>query len=535
MQLKIALGKPLQILLVTEPKLLLQLCDTIHVYLCCFVVCTKPYLQRAMRTGKQKIKVRGFFVVAAVIAFSCRYDTAQEKPAIDTPDAVANSPISFDLEAIKKRGKLVALTLNGSTSYFVYRGQAMGYEYELLRRYASSLGVELEIRIIPDVNAMFDLLNRGEGDIVACNLVVTRDRLKQVSFSVPYNFTRQVLVQRLPEGHRKMSLKELNKQIILGPVDLIDKKVYVNRTSPFFSRLESLQNEIGGSIDIVSVPGYIDTEKLIKKVATGEIAFTVADDNIARLNATYFDNIDIEVQLSFPQQVAWAVRKNAPDLLSSVNEWFETDRKKSVHAYIYNKYFKASHEQWEKFNGEYSSLKGNRISDYDEMLKEYSKIIDWDWRLLAAQMYQESKFKEDARSWAGAFGLMQFMPATAAIYGIEPSSPAEEHIRAGVLYLSWLDDYWQERIFDPEERVSFILASYNVGLGHVNDAVNLAISFGYDPQKWEGNVAECILMKSQSIYYSHELVKHGYCRGEEPYHYVKNIRSQFEHYKRVIS
>ncbi len=488
-----------------------------------------------MRTGKQKIKVKRFVVVVAIIAFSCRYDAAHDKTSMATPETVANTPVTFDLDAIKKRGKIVALTLNSSTSYFVYRGQAMGYEYELLKRFANSQGLELEIRIIPDLNSMFDLLNRGEGDIIACNLVVTRDRMRQVSFSEPYNFTRQVLVQRLPEGHQKMTLKEKHKHIVTGPVELIDKKVYVNRTSPFFSRLESLQNEIGGSIDIVSVPGYIDTEKLIKKVADGEIAYTVADDNIANLNGTYYDNIDVDVQLSFPQQVAWAVRQNAPELLNAVNGWFDEDRKKSVHVYIYNKYFKASREQWNKFNGEYSSLKGNRISDYDELLREYSKIIDWDWRLLAAQMYQESKFNEEARSWAGAFGLMQFMPGTAAIYGISPSSPAEEHIRAGVLYLSWLDDYWKERIFDPEERIAFILASYNVGLGHVNDAVNLALSFGYNPQKWDGNVAECILMKSQSIYYNHELVKHGYCRGEEPYKYVKSIRTQFEHYKRVIT
>jgi membrane-bound lytic murein transglycosylase F len=472
-------------------------------------------------------------MLIALLAVACRSDTLRDKATVLHADAL--QPIQADLDAIRKRGKIVALTLNSSTSYFVYRGQAMGYEYELLRRFAQSQGLELEMRVIPDVNAMFDLLNRGEGDIIACNLVVTRDRMRIARFSEPYNFTRQVLVQRLPEGHQQMKPAELNRHIVTGPVDLVGRRVYVNRSSPFFSRLESLQNEIGGDIDIVSVPGYIDTEKLIRKVATGEIDFTVAEDNIAMFNAHYYNNIDVEVQVSFPQQVAWAVRHNAPALLDAINTWFDHDRTTAAHAYIYKKYFKTSRDQWHRFNGEFSSLNGNRISPYDDLLREYSKVVEWDWRLLAAQMYQESGFRENARSWAGAFGLMQFMPSTAARYGIHPHSPAEEHIRAGVLYLSWLDDYWKNRIFDPEERIAFVLASYNVGLGHVMDAVNLALSLGYDPQRWDDNVAECILLKAQTIYYNHELVKHGYCRGEEPYKYVKSIRALYEHYRQVIS
>jgi len=489
-----------------------------------------------MPKEKRHTGLKKAMLISVVIMLSCQYDvTVKERVNLATADQLSVDPVQFDLDAIREKGVLTALTLNSSTSYCVYRGQAMGYEYELLKRFANHLGVELEIRIIPDVNAMFDLLNKGEGDIIACNLAITKDRLRLARFSEPYNFTRQVLVQRNPEGYETMNLDELNKKIVTGPIDLIGKKVYVNKSSSFFSRLKNLQNEIGGDIEIVPVPGYIDTEKLIKKVAAGDIDFTVADDNIARLNATYYPNLDISVQLSFPQQIAWAMRKNSPDLLAAVNEWFDEDRKKSVHAYIYSKYFKASKEQWDRFNSEYSSLKGNRISDYDEILKEYSKIIDWDWRLLAAQMYQESKFQEDARSWAGAFGLMQFMPATAAVYGIDTSSSPEAHIRAAILYISWLDDYWKERVFDPEQRMHFILASYNVGLGHVTDASNLALSLGYNPQKWEAHVAECILLKSQSEFYQADVVKYGYCRGEEPYQYVKKILAQYEHYKRVIS
>ncbi len=466
---------------------------------------------------------------------ACQQDTPlSDRPILKPMDLVRVEPVHYDLDEIRERGKIVALTLNTSSTYFVYRGQAMGYEYELLQRFAKSQDLDLEIKIIPDVNAMFDLLNKGEGDVIACNLAITKDRLQLAKFSEPYNFTRQVLVQRLPEDWRDMSIPELNKQIITSPIQLIGKKVFVNRSSAFFSRLNSLENEIGGDIDIVRAPGYFDTEKLIQRVARGEIDYTVADDNVAQLNATYYDNIDVSVQLSFPQQVGWAVRKNSDQLLEAINDWLDKNHSSSTHAYIYNKYFKASKDQWQKFQGEYSSLQGSRISEYDDLLKEYSKLIDWDWRLLAAQMYQESRFREDAISWAGAFGLMQLMPATAAVYGIQPGSPPEEHIRAAILYLAWLDDFWKERVFDEYERIQFILASYNAGLGHVQDAMNIAISLGYDPQRWEGHVAECMLLKSQPDYYTADFVKHGYCRGKEPYHYVRNIMAQYEQYRRVI-
>jgi membrane-bound lytic murein transglycosylase F len=439
-----------------------------------------------------------------------------------------------DLDSIKARGKLVALTLNTSTSYFIYKGHPMGFEYELLKRFTSSIGVELEVRLMSDVSTMFDLLNRGEGDIIACNLAITRYRQEHANFSDPYNFTKLVLVQRLPDDHDRMSSRDVNRHLLLRPLDLEGRKIFVSKASPAHERLVNIQKESGISFEIVEAPGYIDPEKLIKKVADGEIDYTVTNDNLANLNATYYNNLDVSVQLSFPRQTGWAVRKNNPKLLEAINQWFEEVSGTSEHAYIYQKYFKAPKEQWEEYNGEFSSLKGNRISHYDEVLREYSDIVQWDWRLLAAQMYQESKFREDARSWAGAFGLMQLMPATAQMYGVDTTSHPREQIRGAILHLSKLENFWQVRIHDPENRIQFTLASYNAGLGHVLDAMNLAVELGYDPFIWENNVAECIKLKSQKKYYSSEVVKHGYCRGEEPVTYVKKILDQYHHYSQVI-
>ncbi|HKK40075.1 MAG TPA: lytic transglycosylase F, partial [Cryomorphaceae bacterium] len=330
----------------------------------------------------------------AVTPQGCEKDDAPPQAQTASIALTEEAIVGPDLEEIKARGKLVALTLNSSTSYFIYRGHAMGFEYELLQRFAKSIGVELEMQLIPDVNTMFDMLNKGEGDVIACNLAITSDRQEKAAFSEPYNFTKLVLVQRLPEGHQNMTQREISQNMLLRPLDLEGKKIYVNHSSPSYERLINLQKESGISFEIIKAPGYIDPEKLIQKVADGEIDYTVADDNLANLNSTYYNNIDVSVQLSFPRQIGWAVRKNNPQLLKAVDEWFDRDRRNSVHAYIYKKYFKAPKEKWEEYNGEFSSLNGNRISNYDELLREYSEIIDWDWRLLAAQMYQESKFQE---------------------------------------------------------------------------------------------------------------------------------------------
>ncbi|MGB6035864.1 MAG: transporter substrate-binding domain-containing protein, partial [Cryomorphaceae bacterium] len=253
----------------------------------------------------------------AVAPQGCEKD--EEPPKVQPvssaePEEIIVGP---DLDAIKARGKLIALTLNSSTSYFIYRGHAMGFEYELLQRFAKSIGVELEMQLIPDVNTMFDILNKGEGDIIACNLAITSDRQEKAAFSEPYNFTKLVLVQRLPEGHHNMSQREISKNLLLRPLDLSGKTIYVNRSSPSYERLINLQKESGISFDIVKAPGYIDPEKLIQKVADGEIDYTVADDNLANLNSTYYNNIDVSVQLSFPRQIGWAMRKNNPQLVEA--------------------------------------------------------------------------------------------------------------------------------------------------------------------------------------------------------------------------
>ncbi|MEP1892209.1 MAG: transporter substrate-binding domain-containing protein, partial [Cyclobacteriaceae bacterium] len=455
-----------------------------------------------------------------VVLLSCSQNDKASKP-VEEPDAV----VDFDLDKIKERGYIVAIMDNSSTGLFLYKGHTMGYEYELLQLYAKEIGVDLRMNITTSLQEGFEKLNAGEGDILAYNLTVTKERKKRIAFTEYHNLVRSVLVQSKPENWRDMKLHEIENTMLRNQVDLIGKTVHVRAGSSYVERLKNLSEEIGGDINIIEDDPDVETEGLIRKVAEGKMAYTVADEDVALVNATYYSNLDIKTPVSFPQQVAWGVRKNAPDLLSSLNEWILIMKKTADYYVIYDKYFKSTKSSLRRTKSDYYSLISGELSPYDDIIKKYSGELGWDWRLLAAQIFKESKFNPNAKSWAGAVGLMQLLPVTAKEYGITDLTNPADNIYAGTQHVKWLQDYWADKVADSVERRKFILASYNVGHGHVMDAVRLTNKYGKDSQIWDDNVEEFLLKKSTSKFFDDEVVQYGYCRGIEPVTYVKKIYS----------
>lgn len=440
-----------------------------------------------------------------------------------------------DLPQIISRKQLVVLTDNSSTSYFIYKGEPMGYEYEMLQAFAKSIAVDLKIIVAKDMNEIFDVLRKGRVDLAAANLTVTEDRTKKVNFTEPLIYTRQTLIQRKPNKWRNMSEEKINEKLVKTTIDLSGKNIYVRKGSSFYARLTNLQEEIAAKINITEVPGEITTEELIAMVANGKIPYTVADENVAMVNQTYYPQIDIKTAISFPQKIAWAVNKKSPLLLSALNNWIANQKNTVEYAVLYNKYFKNPKGAGQRNESEFSSIAGNKISPYDDMIAAYSNEIGWDWRLLAAMIYQESKFNPNAESWAGACGLMQMIPSTAQVYGIDTCGATPiASIDAGTRHIIKLDQYWSKFIIHKGERIKFVLASYNAGLGHIIDARNLAKKYGKNPDIWFNNVETFIVLKSKPKYYNDPVVRCGYCRGDEPYKYVREIISRYEHYKNAI-
>jgi len=429
---------------------------------------------------------------------------------------------NYDLPQIKDSGVLVVLTLNSSTFYFDYRGEPMGFQYELADQFARSLGVKLKVEVARNTDDMVHKLLNGEGDLIAYNLPVTKEFKDSVEFCGEDIITHQVLVQRT--GRKDKPLKNVT--------ELIGKEVYV-KPGKYLDRLINLDKELGGGILIHEVTNdSITTEELIMQVSNGDIDYAICDNDLAKLNKTYYPNLNIDLAVSFDQRASWAVRKTSPLLGEAATKWHQENMTSPAYQASSKRYFEISKQTP---HGSILSIKDGKISHFDHLFKKYAKEIDWDWRLLASLAYTESNFDTTAVSWAGAKGLMQLMPRTARAMGVPAGMEQnpEESIKAAVKYIAATSRSFNG-IQDPNERVKFILAAYNAGIGHVLDAMALAEKYGKNKYVWNNNVEDYILLKSNEEYFNDPVCKNGYFRGVETYNFVKEILARGEVYKTKI-
>ena len=508
--------------------------DESYVYLLIFFIYNKLFHRLSVKDIMKSIliSILLYFVVTAC-SNKQQQKNSQSNQKIQSSDGSPN--VQFDLKNVKNRDTLIAVVNNSSTSYFIYKGQPMGFEYELLDRLAKYLDVGLHIEIEKDIGKAMQMLHNGEADIVAHKLTITKDRKELVAFTNPHYSVKQVLVQQKPENWQYMDKHQIEAYLIRNPVELVDKPVYLKKNSSYVSRMQKLADEISGDINIIEEAGEIGTEALIKRVARGEIDYTVADDDIASVNKSYYPILDIKTEISAPQKIAWAVRKSSPDLLKAINNWLYEIKQKPDFNVIYRKYFVNTRTINTRADSENTTInEGNKISQYDALLIAEAEKLGWDWKLLAALVYEESRFDYNEVSWMGAVGLMQVVPTTAASFGNYNLYIPEHNIKAGTAYLKWLQNYWKSKVPDEQERLRFILASYNAGQGHVIDAMNLADKYGRNPYIWEDNVEYYLLQKSKSKYYTDPVVKMGYCRGEEPVNYVEDVLQVYNRYIQLI-
>ncbi len=463
---------------------------------------------------------RLFFLTAALFMAAC----SSEK--IDLRKKPLNAH-DFDLPGIYKRGTLVVLAENSSTSFFIYKGKKMGFEYELLKEFAEDLGVALEVKIVNNLDEINEILNRGEGDIIACNYTITRERRSEINFSVPFLQTNQVLVQRksTPET------KDQKVTFITDPIQLAKKKVVVWEKSSYYTRLLHLEDEIGDTIFIRPTQAQEGVEELIEQVSDGLIDYTVAEKNVAEINERFYDNLDVSLPISFKQNIAFGLNKKSPILQKRLNIWLAKFMKRESFSYIKRKYFEQIRSSVDG-GINFKSRKGS-ISPYDAILKAEGSKYNIDWRLVAALIFHESKFNPNARAFGGAYGLMQFMPGTGPKFGVYPTSPPEVQIQGGYKYLNRISKLWAG-IKNDEERNKFILASYNAGAGHILDAQRLAEKKGLNPHVWEENVEKMVMNLGKHSYYTDEVVKSGAFRGNITIRYVRGITSRYETYKTLV-
>ena len=472
-------------------------------------------------------------ILALVISLglvSCKSDKKTEKYTTNETPA----PVDYDLDQITEDGVLRVITTYSPTGYFIYKGETMGFEYELFKRLADHLKVRLEVVLARNVDSVIPMLNRGEGDIIALGYTITKDRKEFVNFTEPYLITHQALVQKKPDNWRKMTLDQIDDTLIKDVTELIGDTVSVRQNSSYYHRLKELSNEVGGEIHIDILPGEISDEEIIRKVAIGEIRYSVIDYNKAAIHKSYFPVIDVATPVSLSQRIGWAVRKTSPKLLEIINAGLKRIKSTPDYNVIYKRYFENRKYFNRRLDSEYYTGETGKFSKYDEMVKKYSKELGWDWILVKSLIYQESMFRNNRKSWSGAQGLMQLMPATAKELGVSDMNDPEQNIKAGSTYLKRMHSYW-EQIPDSIQRIKFAMASYNCGYGHIKDAQRLAEKYGKDSLRWDNGVDFFVKNLSNPKYFNDPIVVHGYARGSEPYDYVRDIFERYTNYKTIAT
>jgi membrane-bound lytic murein transglycosylase F len=421
-----------------------------------------------------------------------------------------------DLPSIQERKVLRVLMRNNAAAYFLWRGELLGFEYELAKEFAKRQGLRLQVVVPPDHKSILPWLLEGRADIAAAFLTPTETRKAMgVTFSRPYHYAPELVVARAGEQH------------LASPSDLAGRTLVVRRSSSYWNTLEKLR-KAGIALDIAAAPEDLETEEIIARVASGEYDLTVADGHILDIELAWRDDIESAFPLGEALPHGWAVRPGNPKLLAAINAFFKKEYRGLFYNLTYNKYFRNPRKM--KAHVTQRVGRSGSLSPYDRLVTKYADMYDFDWRLIVAQIYQESRFNPEAASWAGALGLLQVMPRTAREMGFNNLKDPEEGLHAGVRYLDWL-----RQRFEPElpvtARMWFALASYNAGAGHVRDARRLARQKGWDPNRWFNNVERAMLLLSKRKYARQ--TAHGYVRGQEPVRYVRQIRDRFSAYVRL--
>jgi len=425
-----------------------------------------------------------------------------------------------DLPGIKNRQVLRVLTRNNAATYFVWRGQFLGFEYELMKRFADRHGLHLEMIVPNRWGDLIPTLKAGGGDLIAASMTITDERKKQgVAFTRPYNQVTEELVARADVAAFESA------------DDLEGHTVVVRRSSSYWTTLEKLRDQ-GIDFRLEAAPDSMETEEIIARVASGEYDLTVADSHILSVELIWRSDIKPVLTLNGPVSHGWAVREGDEQLLAALNAFLEKEYKARFYNLVYNKYFQNSNRILDHVasHQEYSE-KGN-ISPYDAEVQKYAEQYGFDWALIVAQMYQESRFDPKAESWAGAQGLMQILPTTGDLFGVQDLHAVDTSIKTGVRYLAWLHERFEPEL-TVQDRMWFTLAAYNAGLGHVRDARSLARKMGWNPDHWFNNVERAMLLLSRRSFY--QLATHGYARGKETVDYVRQIRDRYNAYIRLAS
>jgi peptidoglycan lytic transglycosylase F len=421
-----------------------------------------------------------------------------------------------DLSSIKDRGVLRVITNSNPSHYYLHKGKLFGFEYELLKQFATQFRLRVDVVLASSQEEMFELLREGKGDVIAASLpsgLLNENGL--VQYSAPYNYASPVIVGRNSDEQ------------IIDLRDLVGRRITLAQDSPYWDYMLQLKQQ-GLEFELVKADDGINMEGTLLMVALGMYDLTVVGNHQITVNKSKMTGLKAQFVLSEPQAHRWAVRADDQQLHDSLNSFVEKEFRSATYNVTHAKYFE---QPQIKKTGKNRFTQFTSISPYDDMTQQYSEKYGFDWRLITALMFQESQFNPDAYSYAGAEGLMQLIPATAELMGVSDTSNPETSINAGVRYLHYLRAKFEDSIL-LEDRIWFTLASYNAGYGRVKRARELAEKMGLDKDRWFDNVEIAMMGLGKSYIKEGKQVR--YCQCGQAVVYVREIRTRYFNYIRLL-
>ena len=436
----------------------------------------------------QRIRFFLFLVVlfASAIPAETQETSAASAAALDRIEAA----FTGDLPQIIERRQLRVLVSYSLSNYFLDLGTEHGFEYELLSKYDEDLNQgrplskKILIVFIPvPLEKLLGELRAGRGDIAAGGLTVTKQRQELVAFTRPYiPNVREMVVS----GPGAPPIKTLD--------DLSGHKVWVRAGSSYADHLRSLSTRLTTSgaspIEVIEAPNSLTTEDILEMVNSGIVKLSVADQHIANAWAGVLTDLQVHENLVVHSggSIAWAVRKENPELRASLDTFIGTTKKGTLLGNIlFNRYFKGS--KW--IANPIIKDHQERLEQLREVFQKYGKMYGFDWLALGAVGFQESRLDQSRRSKAGAVGIMQMKPSTAADknVAVTPIDTIDKNVHAGAKYLAFLRDrYFSDPEIPDQARFDFTLAAYNAGPSRIAGLRREAEQKGYDPNIWFSNV-----------------------------------------------
>jgi membrane-bound lytic murein transglycosylase MltF len=396
-----------------------------------------------------------------------------------------------DLDALRKRGVVRVLVTYKKTEYFVVNGQQRGFEYELMEQFENFINkgdkkgqLHFDVVYIPvPFESLISNLVEGRGDVAAAGLTITPERQKQVVFTTPY-------VQDVSE----VVVTHKSDKSIRSIDDLSGRVVYVLSGSSYVQHLSQLADKFKKQgrppVYVVESDPYLATEDILELVNAGIVELTVADDHIARLWSNVLPDIRVheDIAVNTSGQIAWAVRNNNPKLLANLNDFVRSHRKGTK---LGNVLFSRYYENTRWIQNPLSDTARDKLEKYHALFQKYADEYEFDWLLIAAMAFQESRLNPKKNSPRGAVGLMQIKPSTAKDkhVAIKDIYTDENNVHAGVKYLAFLRErYFSSPDIDEGASLHLSLAAYNAGPAKVRKMRAKTKKMGLDPNIWFRNV-----------------------------------------------